>query len=134
MRSPSCRAFFTSIGIDEAATTALFVHVRDGLRQQEMYSQQYFAQLCQRESDITSKAKLAEAFAALYDELDRMQERLWGSFDMLDDRNRQVLSSYARRRAEGMQTHPTDAATIRRDVERSSETLGQYVGRMCPER
>lgn len=127
-------AFFRSIGLDEAAASALFIHVRDGLRQLEMNSQRYFAGVCQRKSDITTKAQLADVFAAAYAELDRMQERFWGSFDMLDARNREVLAAYARQRAEGMQIHPTDAATIHRDVERSSETIAQFLGRMCPER
>lgn len=79
------------------------------------------------------QAQLADVFVDSYAELDRMQERLWDSFDMLDARNRAVLAAYARQRAEGMQIHPTDAATIHRDVERSGETLAQYFGRMCPE-
>lgn len=126
--------FFRSIGLDEAAANALFVHVRDGLRQQEMYSQRYFADVCRRKSDITSKAQLADVFAAVYAGLDRMHELFWGSFDMLDARNTEVLAAYARQRAEGMQIHPTDPATIRRDVERSSETLAQFLRRMCLQR
>lgn len=127
-------AFFRSIGLDEAAASALFIHVRDGLRQLTMHSQRYFAEVCQRKADITTKAQLADVFVTSYAELDRMRERLWGSFDMLDARNKEILAAYARQRGEGMQIHPTDAATIHRDVERSSETLADYFGRMCLER
>lgn len=120
--------FFTSIGLDEKAANALFAHVRDGLAQQQMDGQRKAVQLCKGKADITSKVQVADFIAALYDEHDRMQKRLWGSFEFLDARNRELLSAYAMQRREGMQIHAPD---VHATLEKSPETLDQVLERIC---
>ncbi|MEO6080217.1 MAG: hypothetical protein ABIQ86_10610 [Steroidobacteraceae bacterium] len=121
-------SFFISIGLDEKSANLLFPYVRDGLAQQQMDTQQKAVQLCKGRADIKSKAQVADFIAALYDEHDRMQTRLWGSFDFLDARNREILSAYAMQRREGMQLYTPD---VHATFEKSPETLGQVLDRVC---
>ena len=121
-------AFFRTIGLDEEAADTLFPYVRDGLAQQRDFSQMQVMQLCERRTEIESKTQIGDAFADIYDELDRMQQESWGSFELLDDGNRQVLSDYAMQRGSMMYMAPMDAHAA---FESSPETLPEILARIC---
>lgn len=124
----SATAFFRTVGLDEEAADILFSYVRDGIAQQREFSLTSIMQLCERRAEIESKAQVGDAFADIYDGLDRMQEQSWGSFEFLDDESREILSDYAMRRAAGMMTSPTDAHAA---FESSPETLPELLDRIC---
>jgi hypothetical protein len=124
-------AFFISIGLDEKAASTLFPYVRRGLADQEEYTEQKIAQLCEAKADIKSKSQIGDAGAAIYEGLDRMQERLWGNFAFLDTRNRKALSDYAKKKSQEVSIHPTDARAI---MANSPETLAQVLERFCKAR
>ena len=120
--------FRTTIGLDEEAADTLFPYVRDGIAQQREFSLTSVMQLCERRGEIESKAQVGDAFADIYDGLDRMQEQSWGTFEFLDDENREILSDYAMRRASGMMIAPIDAHAA---FESSPETLPELLARIC---
>jgi hypothetical protein len=120
--------FRTTIGLDEEAADTLFPYVRDGIAQQREFSLTSVMQLCERRGEIESKAQVGDAFADIYDGLDRMQEQSWGTFEFLDDENRGILSDYAMRRASGMMFAPIDAHAA---FESSPETLPELLARIC---
>lgn len=127
-RKTSVITFFISIGLDEKSANALFPYVRDGLAQQETYTRRAVAQLCKGKASIRSKTQLGDDFAAIYAEIDRMQSRIWGSFEILDARNRAILSAYAMKKKSQVDISPTDPRAI---IRQSSETLSQWLERIC---
>lgn len=124
----SAAARLEAIGLDSKAAKSLASHVSDGMLQQRDLTELRVVQACRRKETLTSKAQVADVFAGIYGELDRMQERLWGSFDFLDAKNKAILASYAAKRRLEIQLKGNDPHTV---FERSSETLPQLLGRIC---
>jgi hypothetical protein len=116
-------------GLDREAAWSLASYVSDGLAQQRDLTETKVVQLCTRKATLTSKAQVGDAFVAIDDDLNRMQERLWGTLDFLDSKNKAILSSYAAKRALELQVlSRIDPHTA---FERSSETLQQLLDRIC---
>lgn len=116
------------IGLDSKAAKTLASYVGDGLAQQHDFTEMKVSELCRRKDTLTSKAQVGDAFAAIYTELDRMQGNLWGSFDFLDVKNREILSSYAAKRKLEINLSPNNPRAV---FEQSPETLAQLLARIC---
>jgi hypothetical protein len=127
-KKKSVIAFFISLGLDEKAANDLFPYVMDGLDQQKIFTQRKIADLCKARSDIKSKSQIGDFGAALYEDLDRMQKRIWGNFNFLDVKNRKILSAYAMKKSLEVSIQPTDARAI---MARTPETLEQVLQRFC---
>lgn len=124
----SAAARLVAIGLDKKAAEALASYVSAGLAEQRDFSNMKIVELCRRKTTLTSKAQLGDAFAASYDGLDRIQERWWSNFDFLDSRNRAILSAYAAKRKLEI---PLQGNNPHAAIERSPETLQQFIGRIC---
>jgi hypothetical protein len=124
----SAAARLEAIGLDSKAAKSLAAYVSAGLAEQRDFSEMKIVELCRRKSTFSSKGQLGDAFAAIYEGLDRMQARSWGSFDFLDRKNRAILSSYAAKRRLEI---PLRGNNPRAAIDRSPETLQQFLGRIC---
>jgi hypothetical protein len=124
----SVLAFFRTIGLDDEAAEVLFPYTRDGMERQREYTESQVTYLCQQRANIESKRQVADVFVEIYDELDRMQEELWGEFEFLDDENSEILSGYAKMRGSRMQISPIDPHVA---FGSSPETLDQLLQRIC---
>lgn len=124
----SAAAKLQEIGLDKNAASALTSYVGEGMAQQHALTERAVSDMCRRKAEITSKAQLGEVFAGIYAELDKMQERQWGRFEFLDEKNKRALSAYAAKRSLEIELRPTDARAV---FQNSPETVGQAIARIC---
>jgi hypothetical protein len=121
-------AFFKTIGLDDKSAIVLFPYVRQGLADQEKYTERKVVQLCKDRASIKSKRQIGDTFATINSELYRMQQRRWGSLEFLDAKNREILADYATKRGSQIQFSQTDPRAV---FEKSPEPLGQMIERIC---